>query len=105
MPDMCELAISMLKEALLSFIQEEEGIAYQIIRRDKEVDALNHENFKEFVELMKDDSSKVDVYAEMIFISKSFERIADHAKNIAEEVYFLLTSQSLKQVIKEESQT
>ena len=102
---MCELAISMLKEALLSFIQEEENIAYQIIRRDKEVDALNHENFKEFVELMKDDSSKVDVYAEMIFISKSFERIADHAKNIAEEVYFLLTSQSLKQVIKEESQT
>ena len=95
----------MLKEALLSFIQEEEDIAYQIIRRDKEVDALNHENFKEFVELMKDDSSKVDVYAEMIFISKSFERIADHAKNIAEEVYFLLTSQSLKQVIKEESQT
>ena len=102
---MCELAISMLKEALLSFIQEEEDVAYQIIRRDKEVDALNHENFKEFVELMKDDSSKVDVYAEMIFISKSFERIADHAKNIAEEVYFLLTSQSLKQVIKEESQT
>ena len=38
-PDMCELAISMLR-ALLSFIQEEEDIAYQIIRRDKEVDAL-----------------------------------------------------------------
>ena len=101
----CELAISMLKEALLSFIQEEEDIAHQIIRRDKEVDALNRENFKEFVELMKDDPSKVDVYAEMIFISKSFERIADHAKNISEEVYFLLTSQSLKQVIKEETKS
>lgn len=100
-PSMCELAISMLKEALLSFIQEEEGIAYKIIRKDKEVDVLNHENFKEFVGLMKDDPSKVDVCAEMIFISKSFERIADHAKNIAEEVYFLLTSQSLKQVIRE----
>jgi len=104
-PDMCELAISMLKEALLSFIQEEEDIAHQIIGRDKAVDALNRENFKEFVELMKDDPSKVDVYAEMIFISKSFERIADHAKNISEEVYFLLTSQSLKQVIKEETKS
>ncbi len=104
-PDMCELAISMLKEALFSFIQEDEDIAYQIIRQDKEVDALNRENFKEFVELMKDDASKVDVYAEMIFISKSFERIADHAKNIAEEVYFLLTSQSLKQVLKGDAQT
>ena len=103
-PSMCELAISMLKEALLSFIQEEEEIAYKIIRKDKEVDVLNHENFKEFVGLMKDDPSKVDVCAEMIFISKSFERIADHAKNIAEEVYFLLTSQSLKQVIREREQ-
>jgi len=103
-PSMCELAISMLKEALLSFIQEEEEIAYKIIRKDKEVDVLNHENFKEFVGLMKDDPSKVDVCAEMIFISKSFERIADHAKNIAEEVYFLLTSQFLKQVIREREQ-
>ena len=104
-PYMCELAISMLKEALLSFIQEEEDIAHQIIGRDKAVDALHRENFKEFVELMKDDPSKVDIYAEMIFISKSFERIADHAKNISEEVYFLLTSQSLKQVIKEDART
>lgn len=104
-PSMCELAVDMLKEALLSFIQEDEEVAYNIIRKDKEVDALNHENFKDFVELMKDDPSNVGVCAEMVFISKSFERIADHAKNIAEEVYFLLTSQSLKQVIREEART
>ena len=52
------LLISMLKEALLSFIQEDEEVAHQIIGRDKAVDALNRENFKEFVELMKDDPSK-----------------------------------------------
>lgn len=103
-PKMCELAISMLKEALQSFIQEDENIAYSIIRRDKEVDSLNRENFSEFVELMKRDPSNVSVCTEMVFISKSFERIADHAKNIAEEVYFLLTSQSLKQVIRAEKQ-
>ena len=54
---------------------------------------------------MKEDPSNVGACAEMVFISKSFERIADHAKNISEEVYYLLTSQSLKQVIKEETQT
>ncbi len=103
-PKMCELAVSMLKEALQSFIQEDENIAYSIIKRDKEVDSLNRENFSHFVELMKQDPSTVSTGTEMVFVSKSFERIADHAKNIAEEVYFLLTSQSLKEVIRAEKQ-
>ncbi len=101
-PEMCELSVNMLKEAMLSFIQEDENIAYSIIQQDKAVDKLNHQNFKYFVELMKTDSANVGSFAEMVFISKSFERIADHAKNIAEEVYFLLTSQSLKKVIRAE---
>ena len=103
-PKMGELAVSMLKEALQSFIQEDENIAYSIINRDKEVDSLNRENLSEFVELMKQDPSTVATSTEMVFISKSFERIADHAKNIAEEVYYLLTSQSLKEVIRAEKQ-
>ena len=101
-PKMGELAVSMLKEALQSFIQEDENIAYSIINRDKEVDSLNRENFSQFVELMKQDPSTVATCTEMVFVSKSFERIADHAKNIAEEVYYLLTSQSLKEVIRAE---
>ena len=103
-PKMGELAVSMLKEALQSFIQEDENIAYSIINRDKEVDSLNRENFSQFVELMKQDPSTVATCTEMVFVSKSFERIADHAKNIAEEVYYLLTSQSLKEVIRAEKQ-
>ena len=48
-PRMCDLAIKMLDEALRSFIQEDESIAYSIIQQDVEVDSLNLENFKEFV--------------------------------------------------------
>ena len=92
----------MLKEALHSFIEEEEGLAFSIVQRDEEVDSLNRENFREFIELMKLDSGNVGVCTEMVFISKSLERIADHAKNIAEEVYYLLTTQSLKKVIRGE---
>ncbi len=102
-PRMCELAVRMLQDALSSFIQEDEDIAYSIVQRDKEVDSLNRENLKDFVELMKLDPSNVAACTEMVFISKSFERIADHAKNIAEEVYYLLTTNSLKQVIRDSS--
>lgn len=99
-PQMCELAVKMLGDAMKSFIQEDKAIAYSIIQRDKEVDSLNRENFKEFVRLMKLTPDNVNVCTEMVFISKSLERIADHAKNIAEEVYYLLTSNSLKKVVR-----
>ncbi|MEM9158635.1 MAG: phosphate signaling complex protein PhoU [Verrucomicrobiota bacterium] len=99
-PRMCELAISMLQDALGCFIQEDEEKAFGICMRDKEVDQLNRKNFAHFVENMKTDPEKAEIHTELVFISKSFERIADHAKNIAEEVYYLLTAESLKAVIK-----
>lgn len=103
LPRMCELAIGMLKEALHCFIDEDSNRAVVISERDKEVDKLNRENFTYFIELMKNDPSKISVCTEMVFISKAMERIADHAQNIAEEVYYLLTANSLKEAIDEGS--
>jgi len=100
MPRMCEMAVGMLQDALLCFIQEEEDRAFSIFDRDREVDNLNRENFREFTNLMKGDPERAEVYTELVFISKSFERIADHAKNIAEEVYYLLTTSSLKEALR-----
>ncbi len=99
-PRMCELAVSMLRDALRCFIEEEEDLAFSIVLRDKEVDSLNRENFNNFVERMKKEPKLVNAMTELVFISKSFERIADHAKNIAEEVFFLLTTRSLKEEMK-----
>lgn len=101
LPRMCELAVGMLKDALHCFIDEDSGRAVAISERDEEVDALNRENFRYFVELMKNDHSAISYCTEMVFISKAMERIADHAQNIAEEVYFLLTTKSLKEAIDE----
>lgn len=100
-PRMCEHAVGMLQDALNCFIQEEEELAYGIILRDKQVDHLNRENFSYYLDEMRSSPDLLLSSTEMIFISKSFERIADHAKNIAEQVYFLLTAESLKEALKE----
>lgn len=100
LPRMCDLAISMLQDALHCFIDEDADRAYPICKRDKEVDELNRENFQHYMERMQKDSSLVQPFTEMVFISKSMERIADHAQNIAEEVYYLLTANTLKEVIR-----
>ena len=56
-----------------------------------EVDKLNKQNFKELYKEMDGVNGEASTQVETILISKSIERIADHAKNLAEEVIYLLT--------------
>lgn len=100
---MRDLALGMVSDAMRCFIQEDSAKAVTISKRDKEVDELNRENFLRFMEIMKKDPNLVPPYLELIFISKSLERVADHAQNIAEEVYYLLTTRSLKDDIRAEA--
>lgn len=88
---MSKLAFAMLRDALTSFLDENLKLAQGIIERDKEVDRINKENFKQLSKGINSENSAAYTQIETIFISKSIERIADHAKNLAEEVIYLLT--------------
>ena len=89
--DMSGLAFDMMHDAITSFIDEDLELAQGIIKRDKEVDKLNKQNFKELYKEMDGVNGEASTQVETILISKSIERIADHAKNLAEEVIYLLT--------------
>lgn len=88
---MSTLALGMMRDAMTCFLQEDLVLAKEIIRRDKEVDRLNRENFKMLSEAVGENLPTTPTRVETILISKSIERIADHAKNLAEEVEYLLT--------------
>ncbi len=85
------LASSMMQDAITAFIEEDIELARDVIARDKEVNKLNKENFKFFSQGPESDRTENATHFQKIFISKSIERIADHAKNLAEEVIYLLT--------------
>lgn len=90
---MSQLAFAMLRDAITSFLEEDLELAQGIIQRDKEVDRLNKDNFKMLSEDMKALTGEASTQIETIIISKSIERIADHAKNLAEEVIYLMTGE------------
>jgi phosphate transport system protein len=91
--EMSGLAFAMLRDALTSFLEEDLELAHGIIERDKEVDRLNKENFKKLSQGMEGESIEASTQIETILISRSIERIADHAKNLAEEVIYLITGE------------
>ena len=91
--EMSKLAFDMMRDAITSFLDEDLELAQGIIERDKEVDKLNKKNYKALSKDLQVDNGETSTNIETILISKSVERIADHAKNLAEEVIYLLTGE------------
>ena len=88
-PRMTAMALEMLRDALDCFLHGDTAKAVAIIRRDEEVDQLNKQLYRELTSFMIEQPGTISRAIELMFISKSLERIADHATNIAEEMIYL----------------
>jgi phosphate transport system protein len=88
-PRMAAIALEMLRDALDCFLQVDEAKAIAVCRRDTEVDNINRQLYRELTSYMVENPATISRAIELMFISKSIERIADHATNIAEEMIYL----------------
>lgn len=87
---MADLSRKMLHGALDAYVLRDEKMANDIIRLDDQVDALYDKQKKYLIHLMAVDSENVEPLVELLMISKYFERISDHAQNVAEWVLFFI---------------
>jgi phosphate transport system protein len=95
-PRMAEIAQQMLRDALDCFLQHDNDKALAVIRRDQEVDDLNKQIYRELAGFMVENPATISRALELMFISKSLERIADHATNIAEEMVYLAKGEDIR---------
>lgn len=97
---MASLSLGMVKDALDAFVQRDSAAARALIPRDKEVDALNKEIHQQLAQHMTENPDTIGRCLHWIVAAKSLERIADHAKNIAEEVVYLCEAQDIRHTLK-----
>lgn len=95
-PRMATMALEMLREALDAFVNRQPAKAMAIIPRDKEVDSLNKQLHRELSSYMVERPSTITRCLNLMVISKSLERIADHATNVAEEVVYLYEARDIR---------
>lgn len=88
-PRMANIALEMLRDALDCFVHDDEQKAIAVCRRDAEVDNINRLVYRRLTSFMIEKPEVIARALELMFISKSIERIADHATNIAEEMIYL----------------
>ena len=95
-PKMGTIVQEMLQDALSTFVEYEEDQAKAIWTRDLEVDQLHKQNNQFCQALVEKDPAVASSVFEVLFISKSLERIGDHAVNISKEVVFMATSRDVR---------
>jgi phosphate transport system protein len=88
-PRMAKIAEGMLRDSITALIDNKPDLAQEIVRRDKEVDAINKQLARELTSFMLEDPSTITRALNLTLVARALERIADHCKNIAEEVYYL----------------
>jgi len=96
LPRLARLALDMLKASLDSFVNRDSAAARALIPSDREVDALNKEITRQLIAYMTENSDSIARCLHLITVSRSLERIADHAKNVAEEVVYLCEAQDIR---------
>ncbi|MET0017300.1 phosphate signaling complex protein PhoU [Oscillibacter sp.] len=89
--DMARATIAMVTDSVDSFVKRDLELARSVCVADDKVDALFLDVKKEIISLISTDSSKGELALDLLMVAKYFERIGDHATNVAEWVEYSLT--------------
>jgi phosphate transport system protein len=87
-PRMASLASEMVRKSLQAFIEGNPELARTVLTMDDAVDSMNRAAYKSLTKVMEEQSHIAPQALNALMISRSLERVADHATNIAEDVIF-----------------
>ena len=93
-----ELAYLILHRVLDAFARMDTVSAAQIVRDDKVIDEAFRALSRRLAMQMNAAPSTIPVALEYLFIGKAFERIGDHAKNIAEFLVFIVKGRDVRHI-------
>jgi phosphate transport system protein len=98
---MAEWTIQMVKECLDAFVNRDAELARKVCRDDGFVNDLTEQLFRELVSFMLEDPRTIARAARLTFIGKYYERIADHATNVAELVVYMVEGKIIRHMAAE----
>jgi phosphate transport system protein len=90
-PRMSRLVQAIVKDTFDAYVERDADKAVDVWHRDAEVDEIYTSLFRELLTYMMEDPRSITPGTHLLFIAKNIERIGDHATNIAETIYYLVT--------------
>ena len=91
-----DLAAGMLRKTLDSFARLDTSMALAIIKQDDEIDSEYDGFLRKLITYMMEDPRTISPSLALLFLAKSLERVGDHAKNIAEQIIFVVKGEDVR---------
>lgn len=89
--DMARATIQMVTDSVDSFVKKDVDLAHAVIQHDNIVDDLFDKVKGELISAVQQGAVNAEALIDLLMIAKYFERIGDHAENIAEWVIYSIT--------------
>jgi phosphate transport system protein len=88
---MAAVTQKMVTESIDAYVKKDLDLAKAVIARDDEVDALFSKTKGDLLNLIRENADFGEQAFDLLQIAKYYERIGDHAVNVAEWVIFSIT--------------
>ncbi len=93
---MASLAREMVRDSLNAFEHGDTTLAKSVIETDDEIDALHRRVLGQLLSAMVEEPAGIGQGTTLVFVSRSLEKIADHATNVAESVVFMVEGRDIR---------
>jgi phosphate transport system protein len=91
-----EISIGMLRKALDAFARLDAAAAARVIAEDATIDEEFRSILRQLITFMMEDPRTISTSLNIVWVAKAFERIGDHAKNIAEQVIYIVKGRDVR---------
>ncbi|ASM77600.1 transcriptional regulator [Vitreoscilla filiformis] len=85
-----DLATASLRKALDSFARLDTVQALEVIKQDNLIDQEFDGMLRKLITYMMEDPRTISASIDLVFVAKAIERVGDHAKNLAEQVIYIV---------------
>jgi phosphate transport system protein len=93
---MATLAREMVRDSLNAFEHGDTTLAKSVIETDDQIDALHRHVLSQLLNSMVEEPAGIGQGTTLVFVSRSLEKIADHATNVAESVVFMVEGRDIR---------
>jgi len=90
LPGLGERAREAVQKAMDAFVREDVELAMRVRAGDEEINRAHREMIQNLFRFMSENPTRMPQAVELIFLAQSLERVADYAKNIADEVVYVV---------------
>ena len=88
---MGKVTLSQINTVLDAYSDRDAAGAEAVWRQDNEIDEIYNSLFRELLTYMMEDPRTISLCTHLLFVAKNIERCGDHATNIAETVYHMVS--------------